>query len=128
MSNLNIFFTDEEDYLRRWFKETYQSNASGILKDYVKRLYDTNGTPTDNVEDPAARTRAKLSVIFSDVNDSGTESAWLAEMRTARLSGSDIIHRRLSEFRTKNPELARYAEDEFRKLYPALAKAGGITE
>lgn len=127
MSNLNIYFTEEEDHIRRWFKETYQGSASQILKDYVKRLYDSNGNDPAE-DDPAARTREKLRSVFSDVNDSGTESAWLAEMRTARLSGSDIIHRRLSEFRTKNPELARYAEDEFRKLYPALAKAGGITE
>ena len=126
MSNLNIYFPDSDDHLRRWFKETYQGSASGIIIDYVKRLYDTNGTVADNVEDPAARTREKLRSVFSDVNDSGTESAWLAEMRTARLSGSDIIHRRLSEFRTKNPELARYAEDEFRKLFPTLARAGGL--
>lgn len=130
MGDLKLYFPDPEDHLRRWFKATYGDNASQILKDYIRKLYDTNGASVAaaaaSEDDLNETTRAKLRAAFADVDDSGSERAWLVEMRYNRMNGADVARRRLADLKLHNPEIARLVDDAFCTVYPVLAQAGGM--
>lgn len=127
MSDLKIYFRDSEDHIRRWFKDTYQTSGSIILKDYITSLYQNSNTNLKTPgQTPEEHLEHKLTQLFSDISDIGTEKAWLSDLATARIDPIDIIQRRLTDLKTKTPHLAQNVDTAFRKLYPTLAKIANI--
>ncbi|WP_338094945.1 hypothetical protein, partial [Methanorbis furvi] len=73
MSELKIWFSESEDDLRRWFKQTYGDRCSAVLKDYIKTLAkgsEGGGGSTPITNGPADIIRR----AFADVTN---EARWI---------------------------------------------------
>lgn len=117
---MKIYFTDEEDELRRWYKQTYGDRCSAVFKDYIKILRERETTGPTQIKDCPAE------IILRCFDDVDKEKEWIADMRTCGLNPADVIRRRMTDLQKKYPAVAGDIRGEMEKKYPILVRIGGL--
>lgn len=130
MPDLKIYFTDDEDDLRRWFKETYGREGSQIIKTYIQNLKEGKTEPTDQ---PTKLTVAELEridrIITAQFNAPimEGEEKYLARMKKDEIDTEAITKARLRKIETAEPTLYPAICEQLKNTLPRIAKIGGLS-